>query len=227
MCGRFTLTKTQDEVIAFIDETFHLKQNQFLEAFQSSYNIAPSQSVITILHDGQGFKGGYLSWGFPIKTASEKISFMANARSETVHEKPTFRQSFRQKRCLILADGFYEWDRQQKPSQPHYFYLQDHQPFCFAGLWTAYLDEHNQKKFALTLLTTASEGTPMAPIHDRLPVVLAPDQYEFWTKSTTSIDELAFLFKPYNAPPWCYHPISRYVNRVTNNDAQCTEVQKK
>lgn len=227
MCGRFTLTKTQDEVVAFIDKTFQLSQNQFLETFQSSYNIAPSQSVITILHDGQGFKGGYLSWGYPIKTASEKISFMANARSETVHEKPTFRQSFRQKRCLILADGFYEWDRQQKPSQPHYFYLQNHQTFCFAGLWTAYLDEHNQKKFALTLLTTTSQGTAMAPIHDRLPVVLAPDQYEFWTKSKTPIDELAFLFKPYNAPPWCYHPISRYVNRVTNNDAQCTEVQKK
>jgi putative SOS response-associated peptidase YedK len=226
VCGRFTLTTSQHDVIYFVEHHFSIQQNDFLSTHQPTYNVAPTQSLITILSDGKINKGGYLPWGFPFEGQSTK-TFIVNARSETVMEKPMFRSSYRGKRCLVLADGFYEWNRKEKPSQPYYFHLPNHSIFAFAGLWNHYLDKEGKKQFAVTLLTTASSQTIMEPIHDRLPVVLSPDQYQFWLNKQTPIDELAFLLKPYNAPSWEKRPISTYVNKVIHNDPQCIETIKK
>lgn len=226
MCGRFTFTKSSDEVLRFLDEQFQLRENAFLSTYQPSYNVAPTHPVLTILSDGHSYRGGFLPWGFPTLIGSKKM-MLANARSETVMEKPTFRQSYRHKRCLIIADGFYEWKRDVKPSIPYYFTLSNHQPFAFAGLWTSYEDDMKTKRYGVTLLTTSSTRTVMEPIHDRLPVVLSSDQYQFWLNPKTSIDEFNFLFEPYNAPPWEYIEISPRVNRVVNNDITCIEAIKK
>jgi putative SOS response-associated peptidase YedK len=226
MCGRFTLTSSQDKLIDFVDSYFSIERNEFLSNHQPTFNIAPTQPIVTILSDGQSNKGGYLPWGFPLELPSNK-TLIVNARSETVMDKPLFRLSYRAKRCLVLADGFFEWDRKEKPSQPYYFTLPNHTIFAFAGLWTSYLNADGEKHYGVSLLTTSSSQTVMDTIHDRLPVVLSPDQYHFWLNKQTPIDELAFLLKPYNAPAWEKQVISTYVNKVSHNDPQCIEAIKK
>jgi putative SOS response-associated peptidase YedK len=227
MCGRFTLTKKNLEVMTFLDAHFQLTNNAFLKDYEPSFNIAPSQRVITVLSDGTTYRSGFLPWGFPVASSTIKKTMVANARSETIMDKVTFRSSYRHRRCLILADGFYEWDRASTPSIPHYFHISDHRLFAFAGLWTSYFDDHQQKQFGVTLLTTPSTRTSMQPIHDRLPVVLSADQYAFWLNPKSSIDEFNFLFQPYNAPDWHHYEISPRVNRVTHNDVMCIEPIKK
>jgi putative SOS response-associated peptidase YedK len=213
--------------MTFLNEHFKLNDNVFMKDYQPSFNIAPSTRVMTVLSNGTTYRSGFLPWGFPVASSTLKKTMVANARSETIMDKVTFRSSYRHKRCLIVADGFYEWNRASKPSIPFYFHTPEHSIFAFAGLWTSYVDEHNQKQFGVTLLTTPSTRTVMEPIHDRLPVVLSADQYAFWLNPKSSIDEFNFLFQPYNAPDWHHYEISPRVNRVLNNDITCIDSIKK
>lgn len=185
MCGRFTFSSPTNKVLEFVDTHFSLQDNTFMNHHHPHYNIAPTSNVLTLIPHKDSFKGGYLPWGFPLETTKTTTLF-ANARSETVMEKPLFRSSYRSKRCIVLADGFYEWDRKEKPSQPYYFFLPNHAIFAFAGLWTPYISSDGVKKFAVTLLTTPSKQTIMEPIHDRLPVVLSPRSIQILVKQTNT-----------------------------------------
>ncbi len=137
---------------------------------------------------------------------------MINARSETVTEKPSFREAFRRRRCLIPASGFYEWKRMEGHKQPFYFRMRDEQLFAFAGLWERWEGEGSEAIESRTILTTVANEV-LAPVHDRMPVIVAPEDYELWLdQKMTKGDQLTPLLRPYSLEMMTSHPVSLSVN---------------
>jgi putative SOS response-associated peptidase YedK len=144
---------------------------------------------------------------------------MINARAETVTEKPSFRNAFKQRRCLILADGFYEWQRTKTQKQPYYFQRSDGQPFAFAGLWERWQGESGPIESCTILTTQANEL--LQPIHDRMPVMLATEDSALWLHPTASAEQLLALLHPYAAESMQSHPVSPLVNRAGVDSPEC------
>ena len=148
---------------------------------------------------------------------------MINARAETVHEKPYFRAAFRQRRCLILADGFYEWKRLERGKQPHFISMQDGRPFALAGLW-----EHWERPGAppidsCTIITTEPNEL-LAPIHDRMPVILDESVYDEWMDpDLRDVKRLGALLRPFPPTRMMAYPISKLVNSPSNDGPECVE----
>jgi putative SOS response-associated peptidase YedK len=177
MCGRYMLYYEKDVII----DAFNLV-NEF--DYEERFNIAPSQNVLAIVKSNNGNRAGYMKWGLVPKWAKDpKIgNKLINARSETVNEKPSFKESFYQKRCLIPASGFYEWVKEDDRKQPYQFKLSNKQPFAFAGIWSRWQRETAGKveeRITCSILTKASNGF-MKKYHDRMPVMLMPDEGEEW-----------------------------------------------
>jgi putative SOS response-associated peptidase YedK len=148
---------------------------------------------------------------------------LINARAETVAEKPAFRSAFRQRRCLVLADGFYEWQQQEpkKPKQPFYFRLSNGQPFAFAGLWEHWENGNGEEIESCTLLTTEPNEL-MKSIHNRMPVILDPKHYDLWLDPEVKKSELLQpLLHPYPAEEMTAYPVSTAVNKPSNDTAEC------
>lgn len=223
MCGRFGLHHAWQTTSKFLFEQFNVEFDES-KLTLPLYNIAPTQPILILIHDGIGFRVGLSSWGFTLSATNPKP--VINARSESVFETSLFRQSIRTKRCLIIASGFYEWQRSFKPSKAFWFYHQ-HQPFLvFAGLYQTILGTDNQKIVQTAMLTTNANDV-MAPIHDRIPVMLNPDQFQHWVHPKTPIDELKFLFKSSNFKELNQYEVSSHVNKVANQDDQCLAPIKK
>ncbi|MBW4613891.1 MAG: SOS response-associated peptidase [Desmonostoc vinosum HA7617-LM4] len=217
MCGRFTLSQPPTAIAQF----FHIEE---VPDFVAEYNIAPTQLVATVLHNPDHGKREFrhLYWGLiPSWAKDSKIAAkLINARSETVAEKPAFRSAFKQRRCLVLADGFYEWQKQQSKKQPFYFRLQDGQPFVFAGLWEKWQSPTEEITSCTILTTTANEL--LQPIHDRMPVILQPQDYDLWLDPQVKTAEvLQSLLRPYPAPAMAAHPVSTLVNSPRHNQPEC------
>ena len=223
MCGRFTLFQPP-EVLA---EVFQLAE---VPPWEPQYNIAPSQLVPTVLtspeQSNQRFQ--LLRWGLiPSWAKDPKMGArLINARAETVTEKPSFRAAFRRRRCLLLADGFYEWQRQERKKQPFYFRLQNGEPFAFAGLRERWEAPDGEVIESCTILTTTASQL-MSPIHDRMPVILAPKDYDLWLDPAVQKPELLQqLLRPYSEAMTAY-PVSTKVNNPANNSLECvTEIIK-
>ena len=225
MCGRFTLSQSE----SVIAEAFELSEVPTLEP---RYNIAPTQLVPTVVHPkvsaqspGESEQRQFLSlrWGLIPSWAKDPAigARLINARSETVTEKPSFRAAFRQRRCLVLADGFYEWQRQERKKQPFYFRLQDGQPFAFAGLWERWKAPNGEAMESCTILTTEANEL-LRPIHDRMPVILDPKDYELWLDPEVQKPEpLQQLLRPYRSEAMTTYPVSTQVNNPTNNSPEC------
>ena len=232
MCGRFTL-KNSSEAIA---EVFHLAKVPVMEP---RYNIAPTQLVPTVLCMSQASAEQssmdddpvraalhyrqlqMLRWGLIPSWAKDRTigARMINARAETVSEKPSFRTAFRHRRCLVVADGFYEWQRQEKKKQPFYFRLQDGQPFAFAGLWERWQSPEGTVE-SCTIITTAANEL-MHPIHDRMPVILDTKDYDLWLDPTVQKPEtLQQLLQPYCSEAMTTYPVSTQVNNPANNSPE-------
>lgn len=222
MCGRFTLTQSAKGLAEhfLLDEEFPLVPG---------YNIAPTQPV-PVIRAGKTTKRefDYLYWGLiPSWSKDPTIGArMINARSETVAEKPSFRTAFKRRRCLIAADGFYEW-QQSSPKktgakkQPFYFQLQEHQPFGFAGLWEYWHSPDGGEIESCVILTTAA-NEQMQPIHDRMPVILSPDDYDLWLDpAVQSPDRLFPLLSPYPAEQMRHYPVSTQVNNPGHDSPDC------
>ncbi|TYO74083.1 SOS response-associated peptidase [Rossellomorea marisflavi] len=213
MCGRFSLI-----------ESVHELQQQFefdLSAdLQPRFNIAPSQEVFSIISDGKKRRGGMLRWGLVPHWAKEaKIGYkMINARAEGINEKPSFREPFRKKRCLIIADGFYEWKKVDDRKQPYRFVMKDGKPFAFAGLWETWR-KGDAPLHTCTIITT----TPNAlteDVHDRMPVILKRTDYARWLDpSNQAVDELKSLLVPYPAEEMELYAVSELVNSPKNDVA--------
>jgi putative SOS response-associated peptidase YedK len=148
---------------------------------------------------------------------------MINARAETVATNPAFRRAFRERRCLILADGFYEWQRQERGKQPFYIRLHDCPPFVFAGLWESWVPGDGQPIDSCTILTTVANDR-IRPLHVRMPVLLTPEEYDLWLDPGSRDQErLEPLLHPYPAEEMTAYPVSTRVNNPANDGPDCIE----
>jgi putative SOS response-associated peptidase YedK len=151
---------------------------------------------------------------------------MINARAETVAEKPAFRSAFKRRRCLVPADGYYEWKKIGKQKQPYYIRLRGDEPFAFAGLWERWRDAEDQALDTCTIITTNANSLTRS-IHDRMPVILDSADYDIWLEPTEQEkDKLLQLLQPYESGEMVVDPVSQHVNNVRNDDPACIEILK-
>jgi|SRR5690625_5237313 len=216
VCGRFTLHASKEE----IQKAFQLS-DPILD-YKISYNIAPGQRVLAIIHDGERKRAGYLRWGLvPSWAKDEKIGYkMINARSETAHEKPSFKNLMARKRCLIVADSFYEWKQRDGSRQPKRIQLQDRKLFAMAGLWDKW-EQKDKTLFTCTMLTTEANEF-MKDIHHRMPIILPKEQEDEWIEPyVKSPLEARDFLRSVQVEPLTAYKVSTHVNKATNNDLQC------
>lgn len=214
MCGRFTLTVDPAE----LEDTFN--RFSFPAKFAPRFNIAPSQPVLAIPNDNK-FAADFFIWGLiPMWAKDPAIgNRLINARGETLAEKPSFRGSYRHKRCLILADGYYEWKSVagRKTKTPYFIHMHDRRPFAMAGLWDHWESPEGSSLNTCTIITT-SPNELMQSIHDRMPVILHPRDYDKWLDSAPQTPEnLDHLLKPFPTEEMTAYPVSTMVNKVTND----------
>ncbi len=223
MCGRFTLACNPE----LLGKMFHDPQLRL--EFSPRYNIAPTQDVAVIANtpdDGDVQKVEFFHWGLiPSWAKDPKIgSRMINARSETLTEKPSFRNAYKHRRCLILADGYYEWQEVpgQKLKQPVYIRLKSQNPFAFTGLWEEWKANWMEKPLRSCTIITCSPNSFLETIHHRMPVILPQDAYAKWLASDEQTPEtLRSLLVPYPGGEMEAYPVSSLVNRPTNDSPQC------
>jgi len=218
MCGRYTL-KTAPEVVA---DQFQFEQ---LERLTPRYNITPSQEVACVRKSPGSARqeGVMLRWGLIPSWAKDPAIGMKliNARAETVAEKSSFRQSFRLRRCLVLADGFFEWQREGNTKQPYYIRMKDERPFAFAGIWDCWKSIEGHTIESCALLTTQPNEL-MVFIHNRMPVILGPDSYEPWLDpDLQDIGILQGCVGSYPANQMGAILVSRRVNNPKFDDPDC------
>jgi len=219
MCGRFTTTNADPEKIK---DTFDLKEPPSSDVLTPRYNIAPSQDIAVVAHDeNNDNKLGLMRWGLiPSWAKDPKIGYkMINARGETVHEKPSFRAAFKKRRCLIVADGFYEWRKNPDGSKtPMYIRMEDGEPFGFAGLWERWENQHSGTLVTTTTIITTTANDLMRDIHERMPVIIPRDMYTTWlSRDMQDTDELRHLIAPYPADLMTAYPVSKKVNSPNND----------
>jgi len=217
MCGRFTLTVDPAE----LEDTF--SNYSFPQKFAPRFNIAPSQPVLAIPNN-ESFKADFFLWGLiPMWAKDPSIgSRLINARSETLAEKPAFRGSYRHKRCLILADGFYEWQSVagKRTKVPYYIHMKNRKIFAMAGLWDHWENSAGSSISTCTIITTTPNEL-MESIHDRMPVILHPKDYSRWISPTPQTPEnLQLLLKPYPAHEMSAYKVSTLVNKATNDQPE-------
>ncbi len=208
MCGRFTLTVDPDE----LQQQFGLKEPPPAE-LAPRYNIAPSQAVAVIANNKDRvlelFQWGLVpSWAKDPKIGNKMI----NARAETLPEKPSFRAALKRRRCLVVADGFYEWKKAGTAKTPMYIQLKDGRPFAFAGLWEVWQPPDGSLLKTCTIITTEPNAL-MASIHNRMPAILPREAYDAWLTpgELPSVDAMALL-KPYDPAQMKATPVSSRVN---------------
>jgi putative SOS response-associated peptidase YedK len=213
MCGRFTLTvNPADLQDAFENVTFPQK-------FAPRYNIAPTQPILAIPND-ESSTAVFFLWGLiPMWAKDPSIgNKLINARAETLAEKPSFRGSLKYKRCLVLADGFYEWKAGAgKTKTPYFIHMNDRRPFAFAGLWDTWTGPDGSPVKTCTIITTDPNDL-MALIHNRMPAILHPRDYARWLDpSPQAPDALLPLLKPYPDEEMSAFPVSTMVNKPEND----------
>ena len=218
MCGRFT-QRADSKKIA---KEFKVAE---VPAVEARYNIAPTQDVLAVREGGDGREATYLKWGLVPSWAKDTSmgARLINARSETVTEKPAFRQAFTQRRCVIPSDGFYEWQRTGGRKQPFFFRMRDERPFGFAGLWERWEGEGGEVINSCAILTTQANEV-LRPVHDRMPVILHPDDYELWLGgSARELGLVKEVLRPYPAEEMVGHAVGSGVNSPRNQGAGLLE----
>ena len=217
MCGRFTV-RSAPNVIA----------NQFglsgvLELFPH-FNIAPTQMIAAVRSPDGTRELTLLRWGL-IPTWATDLAIgnrMINARSETVATKPSFKKAFQARRCLVVADGFYEWQKLEGRKQPFYIRLKSDQPFALAGLWER--NDRTGKPIESCTILTTSANQLMAPLHERMPVIIPPEHYGFWLDpEVQDATELEKLLQPFPVDEMTAYPVSTLVNSPKNDVPECVE----
>lgn len=221
MCGRFTLRAQLNSIL----QQFAAENRCNQPVFSPRYNIAPTQQV-PIIRSVDGHRElNMVRWGLipPWATLDSVLPVMNNARSEEVTEKKTFKSIIKHKRCLVIADGFYEWLKvDKKTKQPYYFTLRSDKPFAFAGLWETW--KNGSKGVDSCTIMTTKPNDVVAEIHDRMPVILSPDDYDLWLDP--EMDDpanLTRLYKPFPADQMESCMVSTEVNNARNEGPQLIE----
>jgi putative SOS response-associated peptidase YedK len=221
VCGRFVSASPPDEIARYFDA-----DETALPALDPSYNVAPTNDVYAVTAEGGIRRVEAFHWGLvPIWAKDPKVgSKMINARSEGLATKNAYRAAFKRRRCIIPADGFYEWQKQEgsKRKQPHYIHRTDGEPLAFAGLWEVWRGPDKDRPTdepplrSCTIITTSANET-MSELHDRMPVILPPSAWDEWLDpSNDDLDTLGKLLVPAPAGLIVTHPVSTEVNTVRN-----------
>ena len=221
MCGRYTLTPEQKALQA----EFGLPPAPVLH--EPRYNIAPSQPApVVVKEEGQNLLQ-MMKWGLvPYWAKDPKIGYkLINARAETINQKPSFKTPFKKRRCLVLADGFYEWAKEpgRQVKIPHRFVLKTGRPFAFAGLWDIWKTPLGEPLLSFTIITTGPNEL-MKPIHDRMPVILHKEDEELWLDTSMSDEgKLLELLRPYDSKEMKQYEVSLDVNSPKQDGPECIE----
>ncbi|MBW2541431.1 MAG: SOS response-associated peptidase [Deltaproteobacteria bacterium] len=224
MCGRFTLSTPPTEIA----HHFGLAEEPKLEA---RFNVAPGQAIATVSDSGGGRRPvlSLRRWGLvPSWSKDTKIgNRLINARAETAAEKPSFLSALRRRRCLVPADGFYEWAGEKGSKQPYCIGLEGRALFAFAGLWERWTDPQGEPLESCTLLTTAA-AEQLRALHHRMPVIVDPADYALWMDPGVEEPDLVSSVIDRNLGGALeFYPISKYVNDVRHDDPRCLEASAK
>ncbi|GAA4702345.1 SOS response-associated peptidase [Brevibacillus fulvus] len=217
MCGRFTLITDSDQ----LQMRFDLETTPF--TLQARYNIAPGQLIPAILEDRGQRRIGQLRWGLvPSWAQDEKIGYkLINARAETVEQKPAFKRLFERKRCIIPADGFYEWKQGEHGKQPMRIMLKSGELFAFAGLFDTWTRPDGQKIHTCTIITTQPNEV-VKDIHDRMPVILRKEDEAIWlNREIYDAESLRALLVPYAPEAMRAYPVSAIVGNPQHDQPEC------
>ena len=225
MCGRFTLIDADGARLRFDIRGADIPpptERADGTSDAARYNVAPTQDVLTIRREDGEQRAEMMRWGLvPSWADSPKIGArMINARSETLAERPSFRAAFRKRRCLIPADGFYEWRREGKGRVPIRFTLTSGEPFAFAGLWERWERAGEPPMLSCAIVTTVANGL-IETIHDRMPVMLAPDAERVWLNPDADAATLSGLLTPYPSALMASREASRAVNSPAHDGPEC------
>jgi len=220
MCGRYRLSRRKQIVEEYFDSV------PGDEEWSPRYNIAPTQFVPVIRQNPREplRELSLLRWGLIPSWATDRSvgARMINARSETAATRPAFRDALKSRRCLLPADGFYEWQRAGRVKQPYCFELNDGALFAFAGVWDRWKDDGGRMIETCSILTTTPNAVTSA-IHDRMPVILDPDGYDLWLDpGMRDLSVVSEMLKPYDARGMRCYPISTRINQVGNDDEECS-----
>jgi putative SOS response-associated peptidase YedK len=220
VCGRYRLSRRKQ----LVEEYFDTASGD--EDWNPRYNIAPTQPVAVIRqHPKEPIRElSLMRWGLIPSWAkdSSAAARMINARAETASTRPAFRDALKSRRCLIPADGFYEWMRMEKTKQPYCFEINNGELFAFAGLWERWKDPTGNWIKTCSILTTTPNAVT-APVHDRMPVILDPDSYDLWLDpGMTNVAAASDLLKPFDARQMRCFPVSGRINHVANDDEECS-----
>ena len=228
MCGRFRQTRSRKQLEDIFSGRFDAEglNGNDLE-IAPHYNIAPSQKIVTVRQprDQPLRRLSLMRWGLVPQWAKEiKVGYKnINARAETAATTPAFRDTFKSQRCLIPADGFYEWQKGKNGKQPYMFEIAHHENFAFAGLWDQWRDAEKNIIESCAILTTKPNQL-VAGIHDRMPVILDPDAYDLWLDPAFSnTAELTAMLKPFPSGRMRGYPVSARVNDPKNDDPGCAK----
>lgn len=213
MCGRFTLAAPAEELV----EAFDIGALTF--EYFSRYNVAPGQEVVVVAEDRAGRRAGTLSWGFVPSWSDGSTRPMINARSESVSEKPMFRDAFERRRCLVPADGFYEWSRPEGGSAKHPYWLHPTAPgvLSFGAIWETSQPKGQPARHTLAILTTAANAD-LSGIHDRMPLLVPSGERDRWLDRTVPGAGVLDLLRPAPAGTLSRRLVSNRVNRVGVDD---------
>jgi putative SOS response-associated peptidase YedK len=220
MCGRYRLSRRKQLIEEYFDAA------DWQEDWTPRFNIAPTQPVPVIRqHPKEPVRQlALMKWGLVPAWAKDAsgAARMINARSETAHALPAFREAMKLRRCLVPADGFYEWQRRGSAKQPFCFEVDDGGLFAFAGLWERWRDPSGQWVKSCSILTTTTNAVTSA-VHDRMPVILDPASYDLWLDpGMTNVQVISEMLKPYVATLMRCYPVSTRINHVANDDAECS-----
>lgn len=213
MCGRISRTSPREAIAAEFGVTRFVEVN-----LQARYNIAPSQHVEAIVQVDGERRLGPMRWGFVPAKAKEPKLAPINARAETLSSSPMFRDAFHRRRCLVVADGFYEWKREGRTRRPFFIRLRSAHPFGLAGLWSPRREE---KSLATCAIATCPPNDLMARVHDRMPVILLPGARDRWLDPTTGEAELRTLLVPVPSGYLEAYEVSTLVNSPRNDSPEC------
>ena len=218
MCGRYTLTLPLSNLV----DTFQVPVPDF--PFKPRFNIAPTQEAPVVARDSRGRRMGLLQWGLvPAWAENPSVgSRLINARSETVAEKPSFRSAFQRRRCIVPADGFFEWKKDEDRKTPFWVHRKDREPFGMAGLWEKWDPEEGDPLYTFTILTR--DATPdLRDIHPRMPLILPAARWDDWLDTNTNAETLGRILETKDEPSLFAFPVSNRVNSPKNDEPSLVE----